>query len=52
MSMALAVYAIPADLATQVAGSRSRAVINRVLRRAGNFASADGHIRQQIADGN
>jgi hypothetical protein len=52
MSMALAAYAVPADLAAQVVGSRSRAVINRVLRHAGNFASVDEYIREQVADGN
>ena len=36
MSMALAAYAVPADLAAQVTGSRSRAVVNRVLRHADN----------------
>ena len=31
MSMALAVYAVPADLSARVVGSRSRGVLNRVL---------------------
>ena len=48
MSMGLAVYAVPTDLAAQVVGSRSRAVVNRVLRHAGNFASVDGHIRVRL----
>jgi hypothetical protein len=52
MSMGLAAYTVPADLAAQVVGSRSRAVVNRVLRYADNFASVDGHIREQVADGN
>jgi hypothetical protein len=52
MSMALAVYAVPADLAAQVVGSRSRAVVNQVLRFADSFKSVDAHIREQVADGN
>src|SRR5262245_60894815 len=52
MSMGLTVYAVPADLTAQLAGSRSRAVINRVLRHADHFASVDGHIREQVAQGN
>jgi hypothetical protein len=50
--MALVTFAVPANLAAQVAGSRSRALINRVLRYADNFAPVDGYIRQQVADGN
>jgi hypothetical protein len=52
MSMALVAFAVPADLTAQVAGSRSRAVLNRVLRHADHFASVDGYIREQVADGN
>lgn len=52
MSMALVAFAVPADLARQVLGSRSRAVINCVFKYAGDFASVDAYIRQQVEDGN
>lgn len=52
MSMALVAFAVPADLSQQVLGSRSRAVLNRVLKYAGDFSSVDAYIRQQVADGN
>jgi hypothetical protein len=53
MSMALVAYAVPPDLARQLLGSRSRAVVNRMLRVAGkHFAQVDEYIRQQVSDGN
>lgn len=52
MSMALAAYAVPDDLAARILGARSRAVINRLLRPADRFSSADEYIRQQVEDGN
>lgn len=51
MSMALVAFAVPADLATQVVGSRSRAVLNRLLR-SSDVSSTNDYIRQQVEAGN